>query len=409
MSRRIRRPFALAAATIVASLALVGIAAPANAATLTVGPTGTYLTISAAIAAAMDGDTITVADGTYVETVAINKAVTVTATNPRAAVIQGPVTFTAPATLTGFTVQLATGQGISVSAGGQGSLIENNTVQGSTQQIRVVAIGTAAAPTIVRGNTLQNFSGNGASAVFVSASSYVQVEGNIITNTLPIPAGSVGVNVGNGSSNVTVSGNTISNVENAVAVLSASAPTLSNISVAGNTISNTSNSAIVLANSNLQGIVISGNTISDVGTSGSTRAAVQVGVIGVAAPSGSVPLDGLVVDDNTVTNAPNGVVFSSNVVLVDSESAVVSNNTFAGVTGSAIAVDPAVNASVAAPDNDLGGAAVTGNVVVTAAAVPAAPGLAATGPADVLPLTAGALLLLLAGALLMRRRSSLIS
>ena len=51
-------------------LSLVAVALPATpvqAATLLVGPTRTYTTISAAITAAADGDTITVDAGTYTE------------------------------------------------------------------------------------------------------------------------------------------------------------------------------------------------------------------------------------------------------------------------------------------------------------------------------------------------------
>ena len=397
----IRRPLALVGTTLLATVALLGVAAPAHAATLTVGTGGTYATISAAVAAANPGDVITVADGVYVENVVVAEAIAIQAVNPRAATIQGNVTLSAPADLIGFTIAPLSGIGINVDAGGAGSQITDNTVQGTAQLIRIgSAVGSAAAPTLVAGNTLQAFTGAG---VFVSASSFVEVVGNTITNTLPIPAGSVGVNIGNGSTDVTVSGNIISNVENAIAVLSASAPTLTTISITGNTISNTSNSAVVLANANLQGVDISGNSFTDVGTSGATRAAIQVGVIGLAAPGGSVGLDGLSIDDNTVTNAPNGVLFSSNVVLVDNESAVVSDNTFSAVTGAAIAVDPAVAGSVSASGNDFGGAPVTGNVVV--AAVPAGPALAATGLDGNSGLVAAAAMVLMAlGALLLLRR-----
>lgn len=405
MHAAIRRPLALAGTTLLATIALVGVSTAAHAATtLTVGPTGTYATISAAVAAADPGDLITVADGLYVENITVAEAITIQAENPRAATIQGNVALSAPANLAGFTIAPLSGIGVTVNAAGAGSQISNNTVQGTAQLIRVgSAVGSAGARTLVAGNTLQSFTGAG---VFVSASSFVDVVGNTITNTLPIPAGSVGVNVGNGSTDITVLGNIISNVENAIAVLSASTPALTNISITGNTISNTSNSAVVLANANLQGVEVSGNSFTDVGTSGPTRAAVQIGVIGLAAPGGSAGLDGLTIDGNTVANAPNGVVFSSNVVLVDNESAVVSDNTFVGLTGAAIAVDPAVAATVSASGNDFGGAPVTGNVAV--AAVPAGPGLAATGLDGNAGLiaTAAALLMALGAVLLMRRRSA---
>ena len=402
MSHKLRRPFALAAATLLASIALVGIAAPANAATLTVGPGQTYATIGAAVAAATAGDTITVADGTYAESVSINKIVTLAGATPRGAIITGAVSLTAPATVTGLSIA----GGVVVNAAAAGSTISNNTIYSAPQL--VVIIGTplsATVTTTISGNTIENVGvASQPNGVFLNGASSVDIIGNIIRNTGAVPANSVGVNVANGLGDIVVANNTISGFENAVAVFSTAAPAITNVAIDGNTISNTTNSAVVLSNANLAAIAISDNSFTSVGTSGPTRAAVQVGVPGLPAPSGSPALDGLVIDSNTVTTAPNGVVFSAGVVLADDQAAVVSNNAFAGVTGSAIAVDPSVNASVAAPDNDLGGAAVTGNVVVTAAA--AAPGLAATGPADVLPLTGGALLLLLAGAMLMRRRTA---
>ena len=403
MSANLRRPLAFLGATLLASVALLGIASPVSAATVTLAPGDS---INAAILAAQPGDTIVLPDGIYTGAVAVDKVVTLAGATPRGAIITGAVTVTAPATITGLTL----GGGVIVNAAGAGTTISNNTITGSGQLIAVIGTPLSSTlRTVVSGNTIENVGAAGQpNGLYLNNASSVDIVGNIIRNTGAVPANSVGVNVANGLGDIIIAGNTISGFENAIAVLSTAAPAITAVVIDGNTISNTTNSAVVFSNANLSDVAVTNNSFTSVGTSGPTRAAVQVGVPGLAAPAGSPGLDALVIDDNTVTTAPNGVVFSAGVVLADNESAVVSNNTFAGVTGSAIAVDPSVNASVAAPDNDLGGAAVTGNVVVTAAAVPlpVAPGLAATGPADVLPLAAGALLLLLLGTMLIRRRTA---
>src|SRR4051812_27525847 len=58
-------------------LALLGFAATAQASTLSVCSSCTYTTISAAITAATDADTISVAAGTYNETLTIKKELTI--------------------------------------------------------------------------------------------------------------------------------------------------------------------------------------------------------------------------------------------------------------------------------------------------------------------------------------------
>jgi LPXTG-motif cell wall-anchored protein len=391
---------------------VIGIAAPAQAATLDVGPSATYTTITAALAAAGAGDTITVEAGTYTENVAINKAVTITSAVPGAAIIQGGVTITAVATLDGFTLHplSSTIAVVNVAAGGGGSTVIDNTIDGSTQTtasstlIRVAsAVGTAGAPTTIQGNTLENFRTTGQpSAIFISSTTFVDVVGNTISNTGPIPAGSVAVNVANGATNVLVQNNTISGVENAVAVLATTATPITNVTIDGNTISNTSLSAVVFSNANLQSIAVTNNSFTDIAVGVTGRAAVQVGVPALPAPVGAPALDGVVVDANTVTNAPNGVVLNAGVRLEDAQSFSLADNTFSGISADAVAVDPTVNASVTATDNDFGGAPVSGNVVV--AATPTDPGLPATGTDPVAPLLFSGMLLLVGLLLVLRRR-----
>jgi LPXTG-motif cell wall-anchored protein len=393
---------------------VVGMVAPAQAASLDVGPSATYTTIGAAIAAAGAGDTITVEPGTYTENVAINKAVTITSATHGAAVIQGGVTFTAVATLNGFAIHPLSNTiaAVQVAAGGGGSAILNNTIDGSTQTtasstlIRVASgVGTAAAPTTVQGNTLENFSTAGQpSGIFISSTTFVDVVGNTIGNTGAIPAGSVAVNISNGAGSVLVQNNTISGVENAVAVLATTATPITNVTIDANTVSNTSLSAVVLSNANLQNVALTNNAFTDIAVGVTGRAAIQVGVTALPAPVGAPALDGVVVNANTVTNAPNGVVLNAGVRLVDAQSFSLADNTFSGITTDAVVVAPTVNASVAATDNNFGGAPVSGDVVVTAAPAATDPGLPLTGTDVVPPLLFAATLLLLGLLLLVLRR-----
>jgi hypothetical protein len=79
-------------------------AAPAWAADFTVGPTENYThhTITAAIAAANAGDTITVFAGTYAGDLTLDEAITLTGSN---VVVDGNVSFGAAVTMTGVTVK----------------------------------------------------------------------------------------------------------------------------------------------------------------------------------------------------------------------------------------------------------------------------------------------------------------
>jgi LPXTG-motif cell wall-anchored protein len=399
-------------------VSVLGIAAPAQAASLDVGPSAAFTTITAALAAAATGDTITVEPGTYAENVAVNKAVTITSATPGAAIIQGGVTFSAVATLSGFTIHplASTIAAVNVAAGGGGSKVLDNTIDGSTQTtasstlIRVAAgPGTAATPTTLQGNTLENFRTTGQpSGIFISSTTFVDVTGNTIGNTGAIPAGSVAVNIANGAGSVIVRDNTISGVENAVAVLATTATPITSVTIDGNTISNTSLSAIVLSNANLQGIAVTDNHFTDTAVGVAGRAAVQVGVSALPAPVGAPALDGIVINANTFTNAPNGVVLNAGVRLADAQSFSLANNTFSGIATDAVAVDPTVNASVAATNNNFGGAPVSGNVVVVVTAAPD-PGLPVTGTDPVPTLAFAGALLVVGTLLLVRRRRRMLS
>jgi parallel beta-helix repeat protein len=69
--------------TAVALIVLATLVVPASAAELTVGTGGQYTTIQQAVNAATSGDTVRVAPGTYTENVVVNKALTITALSGR--------------------------------------------------------------------------------------------------------------------------------------------------------------------------------------------------------------------------------------------------------------------------------------------------------------------------------------
>lgn len=390
------------------TLALVAVGSPAQAADIAVP--GTYATIPLAVAAAADGDVILVGDGTYSGDIAVNKRVTLRAVNPGGAILTGTVTLTAVSTVTGFTITPTspTANGVSITGAGAGSTVIGNTISGTRELIAVrAATGTSSAPTIIQDNVLRNVVGSTPSAVWVSASSYVNITGNTITNVGPPPAGSVGVNVSQGASFVSITGNTIDQFENAVAVIALTTP-ITGVEITANDISNTSFSAIVFGNANIAAATVSGNALTNIAPGTTGRGAIQIGVAALPAPTGSPALEDFLIVDNDIDTATNGVVVNDGVRLVDATSFVVADNTFRSLSGNAIQVGTAVATSIAASGNDFGGAAVVGNVVVAAAPVAPAPIVASPAAVPTLPDTGvttapilglSALLLLLGAAL----------
>jgi putative cofactor-binding repeat protein len=403
--------FTLAGLAAVA-LALLGVAAPASAATVTVGPGGTYTTIQDAVAAAISGDTITVEAGNYTGAVVVPTGKSLTITGAVGAVLAGSFTLNAPSTITGFTVHASAVEpvaadatfAVSVTADGVGSTISNNTLDNATNVVIVtLASGSAGAPTTVSGNTITGFYNN---AIFLNQNAHVVVTGNTIDNSAGGTLNGYGVNLAGGSF-ITVTGNTIKGVDNAVVVHGQPIPA-TDVTVSGNEITNTGSSAVVIGNANVSALDIASNTISGVGlgAGGATSSAIKFGNSGFDIVPAVPPIDDISVESNTIANTPRGITVADTVRLVDDESLAVTTNTFASVAQYALSVDPAVGANVTAVGNDLGGAALIGNVVVPAAVGPAA-GLPPTGAdaAATLPLVAG---LLAAGLLLfaLRRRAA---
>jgi len=79
-SKLVSKSFLLAA---VALIVLATLVVPASAAELTVGTGGQYTTIQQAVNAAKSGDTISIAPGTYTENVVVDKPLTITAASER--------------------------------------------------------------------------------------------------------------------------------------------------------------------------------------------------------------------------------------------------------------------------------------------------------------------------------------
>lgn len=300
----------LAVAALVAAVRL------GAAATLTVDPAGTdnttcgtgpgaaaCRTIGYAIAnRATAGDTLSVAAGTYVEQLVINKSLTFTGAGPGSSIIQAPaaltgdgaiggateiinVTNAAVVTITGFTVQ-GPGQGICASltygvfvGGGANLTFTGNTVQhirdnplGGCQNGIGIRLGSRfysqQGSGTVSNNTFTDIQ-KGAVVVDGPATSPTSVSGNTITGIGPTPViAQNGVQVSR-SATASVTGNTISgfaytgpsyDTSAAVLVYDAASTTITGNSISG------SDDGVALVNPTSAGTAtISGNTITSPG------------------------------------------------------------------------------------------------------------------------------------------------
>lgn len=196
----------------------------AQAATLNVCPTCAYTTIQAAIDAAVNGDTITVAAGTYVENVVVNKAITLEGAGSSSTIIVAtdgnayPLTFnTNSATVRGFELTHNYTQaeldawnfnnnGVTFYQNTTGNTLENCKVTKSRNGIYI----NNARNNILRGNTIEN------NRTGINLTNYVdgtQILNNIIQNNWTIGIvyyqGSAGLPTN--FNTVTVTGNTFSN------------------------------------------------------------------------------------------------------------------------------------------------------------------------------------------------------
>lgn len=195
---------------------IVGVKKGSAASTLTVGNltslpcTGTYSTISAAVAAASNGDTIQVCQGTYNENVNVNLQLTINGAQAGNAVggrtfgsggestVNGQVTVQATnVTIDGFSLtNPGQSSGILIKTAGDNALITNNIVD---------TIGAASLNANTQAIYLENGPDN------------VSVVGNSINNVTGLPSSNGGIFIGDSTSgnpslNILIKGNSISNI-----------------------------------------------------------------------------------------------------------------------------------------------------------------------------------------------------
>lgn len=316
---RSRRVATLAAALlgaggIVVTAGPVASAAPAT--TLQVGCGGSsYPTIGGALSAANPGDTIVVCPGTYGGGVMVDKAVTLIGQDATVDATGADTGFTVSAsgaTVEGFTVENATGEGILVSAGPGQPPVSHVTISGNT----------------VMGNDQGN------------------PNGQVLTQTDPptiypecVGAGPVPGDCGEGihlmsATHSTVSDNVVENNTGGILLTDEFGPTAFN-DIVGNTVEdNVWDCGVTVAGHNIASLggvydnQIVGNTISGNGTSG--QGAGVLLATGVPAPPGGVggAVYGNLVSGNDIWgNGLAGVTIHSHAVGEDLNNNTIVNNT----------------------------------------------------------------------------------
>lgn len=234
---------------------------PAHAATLNVP--GDYATIQAALQAASNGDTITVAAGTYNESLVVTKSVIIEASGD--VILDG---------------KQGAGPGITVAANNvtiRGLTIRN--FSGTTSKGAGIYLGANAANATIAGNTVQNTNWAGI-MVWTDGSSIVQgltIDDNTIT-------------MGTWSQNTNVYGIECTNCANS---------TIKNNNVTGGYVS------IVLTAQGKAGqsVTVANNEISGNVLSGATLAPIQVASFDPERGSGTPAINTLTLTNNTITVA----------------------------------------------------------------------------------------------------------
>ena len=321
---------------------------------LTVGPGGTYTTIGNAITAANPGDMVSLLAGnTFTENVTIGKAITLAGVDTTAK-IHGSITVTvAFVTIQNLVVYGSTGDGISANGIlGSPSLTLTNVVSrnnaGSGTQFTNCG-GVVVNTSIFSNNALEGFNTLGGSNYALSGvtansngsgssngGSGVDIDGVTGTSTLTSTTANNnhrhGVSIGDGSTNITISGGTFTfngvsgNTQTGGGInIVAEAAKVSNIWVNGPVISDSNMSAgiyIFAATDSITNVTIgSSGSITLAGNGSSTQGA-GVSIIGMAKNvnitaqfnQGSIAhAAGLIVTgtDNVGTNSPWGVTVSN--------------------------------------------------------------------------------------------------
>ena len=233
----------------------------AEAATLTVGPGETYTTITAAITAASNGDTIYVKNGTYTENLAIGKALTIQGESNTATII----TAAAAGTIVNITSVTVTIDNLNITSSRNDNsnivVTNENNLTVTNSKIHDISVATGA------------ISG-------IKGSNYTRVENNEIYNLTTPNAGITAIGNSNHISNIAYKNNYIHDISG---------------SSASQVITSTNNSGNV---SYLYPTwnVISGNTLEDISAG-----------YGIMTYYSYVYSTYLVVENNTLTNVANGI------------------------------------------------------------------------------------------------------
>ena len=247
--------------------------------------TGDYSTISAAVAAAANGDTIQVCPGTYNESVNVNKQLTINGAQAGNAVsgrsfgvgestVNGQITLqTANVTFDGFSLtNPGQATGILIKTAGDSALITNNIID------------TIGAVTL-NANTQAVYLENGPD--------YVSVLGNRIRNVTGIPSSNGGIFIGDSTSanpslNILIQGNSISDISSVLrgayaihvnngASTVPSATGYTTAQIRNNTISNLVGGGWAHAiglEGDTPGVIVEDNSVTNIVATGTNRIAV---------------------------------------------------------------------------------------------------------------------------------------
>lgn len=290
--------------------------------------------IAAAIAAASAGETIYVAEGNYLGNFTVDKVVTIQGAAAATTIITGTVTVTAPATLTDLTIQgRATPAtttapyaptAVRIDAGGAGAQITDNILQNGYHGVYLESVdASSAAPTVISGNAILDIHADQGSSIWISNSSHVVVSDNLIKNTVA-DSESVGVNLQCNATDVTIDGNTFVNLGNAVAsVTIGSCAPISDVVISDNSVDGFSaSSAFFFVGNNVLDVTVSGNTVKNTGNP--NGAAVKFSGFLKASPG--TALDGILIQGNTFSAVPYGVLIEPGAELADGTSISVIGN-----------------------------------------------------------------------------------